>query len=131
MPKLSYGMHFDDGAQVLFLGSDTGRHITTGDSYLSVNKRPVAVDIRLSPWRIVTHKTYFKSMDVARSVVLDDLFGKGNYDRVLVVPGTEAKVYHGVHIVRPSFSLGEYQEQAKAVAAKYNLLNKNHASDST
>lgn len=121
LPELSYGAAEDDGSQTTIFSRDRTRPIVAYSSLLRVNKRPVAIDIKVAKWVNLTNK-YFREQGLAKNTVLEDLFGSNNFDRVLVVPGAESKVYHGVHVVRPSYSLADFRRKAEETAGKYGLL---------
>ncbi len=121
LPELSYGVPEDADSQITFFSRDRTRPIVGYDSMLRVNKRPVAVDIKIARWQNVTNG-YFREQELAKNTVLEDLFGVNNFDRVLIVPNSERKAYHGVNVVRPSFSLAEYRLDAEVTAGKHGLL---------
>ncbi len=117
LPATDYSTCKDTGKQILVQGK-SGSRIIHVDSALIVNGRPATVDIRISRWTNLTNK-YFRDGETDRRIVLDDMFGASAYDCVLVVPDAERKVYHGVHIVKPSFSRAGFGQAAEETARKY------------
>jgi hypothetical protein len=115
-----------------FIAYGRSGEITTFDGALEINGRPTIVDTRDTGWHYIK-KGYFHKQGAARATLLDDLFGAGNYDRLLALPGdcaprvqssaTPASTqYRGVQIVRMPFTKEEFDRCLGALAGEFELL---------
>ena len=118
-----------------FVAYGRSGEITTFDGAVEINGRPVIVDTRDTWWAYVKSK-YFREQDTARVTLLDDLFGAGNYDRVLALPSDCApqaartgplarapnNTYRGVHIARMPFTKAAFDKYMAALAGEFDLF---------
>ncbi len=107
----------DNGSQIIVSG--IGRDIiTTYDAAISINGRPVIVDIRIANWPNLRERYFGNLAHWERKVPLDDVLGEGNYDRVLAVPldSPLAKKKDDVHMVRIPYTREQFKRAAHTLA---------------
>ncbi len=107
----------DNGSQIIVRG--TGKDvITTYDAPLSINGRPVIVDIRITDWPGIRDRYFSTKAYWERKIPLDDVLGEGNYDRVLAMPfdSPPVKKRDEVHIVRIPYTREQFKRAAHTLA---------------
>lgn len=118
-PRVPY-CHVDQDGPVISLRNHHGGEVSTIDASATL-ERPALFDIRTG--KHSAHK-YFRYKCMIREIVLEDMFGPGNYDHALILPlGTvDSNDYAGIAIISMPVTAKEFRECAKAAAKKHKLL---------
>ena len=134
----------DNGCQLLIrttaLGQDKS-DVCTIDALVEVQERKVLIDIRACTWANVLGNYFNKRKEY--NSILDAVFGKDAYDRVLAVCNDVAptrdevgrsaeKTFHrGVHIVKLPLTLIQLEKVAVNIGHQYGLFKKTEKSQPT
>ena len=121
-PETDYCKSYDTWEQIRVVSKTSKRDIVAYDSAVMISGRPAIIDIRTGTWNNI-NKKYFTSQHWDRAVPLEDFYGKGNYDRILVLPEDQApeQMQAGVHIVKFPFTRDDFFQWAGSMANIYGL----------
>ncbi|MBI4144753.1 hypothetical protein HY493_00945 [Candidatus Woesearchaeota archaeon] len=98
-----------------------GRMVTTIDTPLRFEDRPLLIDIKLNEWHNVL-RGYFAEKHRHKRAILEDIFGRERYDHAILVPYAMTRWHGGSNIVRLRFSAEDFREQADAEGEKRGLV---------
>ena len=121
-PETDYSSSYDTGEQIKIVSKNTRKDIVAYDAAVKVNGRPIIIDIRTGNWNNISKK-YFTSQHWNRTVPLEDFYGNGNYDRILMLPEDQAPstTQCRVHLVKMPFARDDFFQWAGSMANIYNL----------
>jgi len=121
-PETDYCKSYDTGEQIRVVSKATRRDMVAYDAAVMISGRPAIIDIRTGTWSNI-NKKYFTNQHWNRTVPLEDFYGKGNYDRILVLPEDQApeQMQGGVHIVKLPYTRDDFFQWAGSMANIYRL----------
>ncbi len=121
-PETDYCKSYDTGEQIRVVSKATRRDMVAYDAAVMISGRPAIIDIRTGTWNNI-NKKYFTNQHWDRTVPLEDFYGKGNYDRILMLPEDQAPqpTQGNVHIVKLPFTRDDFFQWAGSMANIYSL----------